>query len=234
MTRRIEVPHLDKKVLSLGGLHDLGRTTHAICMAIGFPYKTLDEGIKGHKDYDTKGLTPTSLKRLAHALGFAWTWIEFYDREEEGRDTLEAFIAKYKQDGWTPPSLKPRLETRRPAPVQRVNPLLASVTLYADQDDVAQLGVEVTGRAAVITVPDAHGQPLFQGEIVVLRCQLDFDLGGAQVVGDVTALQKVVAAYLDRTHLEHVFISAGGSAVEPSLVLQVKSGALGVIRPEIL
>jgi hypothetical protein len=97
---------------------------------------------------------------------------------------------------------------------------------------VPELDFELSGQPTRVTITDETGRRiLLQREVIVKRCVVELYLGGAKVYGGLTSLKLRVSSFLSRADAKHLMIDVGGSARAPYLVVQVRQGHLGVVRP---
>ena len=111
---------------------------------------------------------------------------------------------------------------------------LCSISLFGGQYEGTDLDFELSGQFEHITITDESNRIILQRAVVVRRCVIELDLGGAEVIGGLTALRNAVLKYLQRENTDHLVITVGGSARKPHLTVEVKLEAIvaiGIVRP---
>jgi hypothetical protein len=130
-----------------------------------------------------------------------------------------------------PPLRAVNLDSRRDDASWSLLGNLCSIMLLGGQYEGADLDFELSGQPTRITITDEARRILVQREVVVKHCIVEFNLGGAEIQGGLTAMKRAVSAFLEREEASHLLIEVGGSARAPRLTVQVLEGAIGLARP---
>lgn len=171
------------------------------------------------------------------------------DWDEWETGTAVAFKARYEAehkstvDADEPMKISPELlrALRVPVPETKlittrgtptaVAAQFASVMTFVDQTDIRRLSLEISGQPWMFTIADETGRPIMQRNIVLLRGQVELQLGGTELVGGLSALKQVVASYANQSLAEGVSLTVAGSARAPIIGFEVHRDYLDVLRP---